>query len=71
MNVSSRGLMCSPPLPTGEGGGEGRLRKALLVLFIGTAIATSLAACGRRSDLHAPPGAQDSDYPRPYPSATP
>jgi predicted small lipoprotein YifL len=48
-----------------------RLQKALLALFTCAVIATSLAACGRRNDLHPPPGAEDSDYPRAYPAPSP
>jgi predicted small lipoprotein YifL len=41
------------------------------MILIATAVITaSLAACGRKGDVRAPPGDEDSDYPRPYPAAT-
>jgi predicted small lipoprotein YifL len=43
------------------------LRRPLLLASIAVVCAASLAACGRRGDLEAPPGA-DPDYPRTYPA---
>jgi predicted small lipoprotein YifL len=41
-----------------------------MILIAAAVIASSLAACGRKGDLLAPPGDEDSDFPRPYPAAT-
>ncbi len=37
---------------------------ALMALCLGL----SLSACGKRGDPEPPPGAKESDYPRPYPA---
>ena len=45
------------------------MRPIAQILIAVAVILSALNACGRRSDLHAPPGAENSDYPRPYPAA--
>ncbi len=42
----------------------GMIAAALMVLCLGL----SLSACGKRGDPEPPPGAKESDYPRPYPA---
>jgi predicted small lipoprotein YifL len=42
------------------------LRRLIVLLLIVMVAAPTIAACGRKGDLHAPPG-EDSDFPRPYP----
>jgi predicted small lipoprotein YifL len=41
------------------------VKKLALVLIV----ALTLAACGRKGDVRAPPGDEDSPYTRAYPSA--
>ena len=42
----------------------GVVAAAAIVLCLGL----SLSACGKRGDPEPPPGAKESDYPRPYPA---
>jgi len=46
-------------------------RKLILILLALALAAPVLGACGRKGDLKPPPGAEDSDFPRPYPANVP
>jgi predicted small lipoprotein YifL len=47
---------------------EGRLRKLLVAALVGMALASSLAACGKRGAPVAP-NQEENTYPRVYPRA--
>jgi len=43
------------------------MKRLLLALLVLALAAPMLGACGRKGDLHPPPDAEDSDFPRSYP----
>jgi predicted small lipoprotein YifL len=40
--------------------------RRLILILLALALAAPVAACGKKGSLHAPPGSEDSDFPRPY-----
>ena len=54
-----------PPLPPGEGRGEGRATRRIYIL---ACVATLLAACGKKGAPIPPGPSNEIIYPRQYPS---
>ena len=40
--------------------------RRLILILLAVALAAPVASCGKKGSLHAPPGSDDNDFPRPY-----